>query len=261
MLVNYTFSLVQFEYFLLILVRISAFVMAAPFFSTRDVPRRVRAGLSLFIAIFILYTINPKQDYTYVTEIEYAYLVMKEAITGILIGFASNICTYIVLFAGSIIDMDIGLSMATEFDPSSAAMVTLTGQLYYYYVFIMLIVTGMYQYILRAVVDSFKVVPLGKINIETSNMVIIMTKYMSDMFSISLRIILPIFACTMTVNLVLGIIAKVAPQMNMFSVGIQIKLLVGFFVIFITIFLLPDVSNFIFEEMQKMTVYTIKMLK
>lgn len=261
MLMNYTFSLVQFEYFLLILVRISAFVMAAPFFSTKNVPRRIRAGLSLFIAIFIMYTINPKQDYTYVTEIEYAILVLKEAITGILIGFSSNICSYIILFAGNIIDMDIGLSMATAFDPSSASTVTLTGQLYYYYVSIMLIVTGMYQYILMAIIDSFKIVPLTKINISSSNMVVMMTKYMADLFTISFRIILPVFACTMTINLVLGIIAKVAPQMNMFSVGIQIKLLAGFFIIFITVFLLPDVSNFIFDEMKKMTVYTLRTIR
>jgi flagellar biosynthetic protein FliR len=63
---------------------------------------------------------------------------------------------------------------------------------------------------------------------------------------------LPVFACTMIINVVLGVIAKVAPQMNMFSVGIQIKLLAGFFVLFIIVYMLPDVSNFIFKEMRNM---------
>ena len=252
MTVNYTFSLVEFEYFLLVLVRIASFVTAAPFFSMRNTPRRVRIGLSLFTAVLVYYTLRPTEAYSYVSVIGYAILVLKEALTGLLIGFAANICTYIIMFAGNIIDMDIGLSMASEFDPSTGALVTLTGQLYYYYVYIMLVVTGMYQYVLRAIIDSFRLIPLGGANIHTDNMIKMMTVYMSHFFIISFRIMLPVFACTMIINVVLGVIAKVAPQMNMFSVGIQIKLLAGFFVLFIIVYMLPDVSNFIFKEMRNM---------
>ena len=59
---------------------------------------------------------------------------MKEGITGLLIGLAANVCNSIILFAGNIIDMDIGLSMATEFDPINNAQVTLTGNLYNYFI-------------------------------------------------------------------------------------------------------------------------------
>ena len=62
----------------------------------------------------------------------------------------------------------------------------------------------------------------------------------------------------MILNAILGIMAKVAPQMNMFAVGIQLKLLVGLAVLFITIFLLPDIANFIFKEMKTMMVSFIE---
>jgi len=256
--VNFVFNLSDFEYFLLVLVRIATFVMAAPFFSTRNVPRRIRVGLSLFTAVMVYYTIRPEEAYSYVSPVGYAVLVLKEALTGLIIGFSAEICNYIIIFAGNIIDMDIGLSMASEFDPSTGMTVTLTGQLYYYYVNLMLIITGMYQYIIRAIVDSFKLIPLGGAVIHQDNMMRIMTRYMADYFTISFRIMLPVFACTMTINVVLGIMTKVAPQLNMFSVGIQIKLIAGLLILFFTVFLLPSVSDFIFKEMRNMITAMIK---
>ena len=77
-------------------------------------------------------------------------------------------------------------------------------------------------------------------------------RYMGDIFVLGFRIFLPIFACIMILNCVLGITAKVAPQMNMFSVGMQLKVLVGFVVIFLTVFLLPDIANMILKEIKLM---------
>ena len=70
----------------------------------------------------------------YTGLIGYAVIVLKEGITGLLIGLVANVCNSIILFAGNIIDMDIGLSMATEFDPINNAQVTLTGNLYNYFI-------------------------------------------------------------------------------------------------------------------------------
>ena len=81
---------------------------------------------------------------------------------------------------------------------------------------------------------------------------------MGDLFVIGFRIFLPFFACIMILNCVLGIMAKVAPQMNMFSVGIQLKILAGLIVMFLTIFLLPSIANFIFREIKTMVVMVIE---
>lgn len=85
-----------------------------------------------------------------------------------------------------------------------------------------------------------------------------MVQYCTDLFVIGFRIVLPVFACMMILNSILGIMAKVAPQMNMFAVGVQLKLLLGLAVLFITTFLLPDIANFIFKEIKVMTVSFIE---
>ena len=81
---------------------------------------------------------------------------------------------------------------------------------------------------------------------------------MGDMFVIAFRIVLPVFACMMILNCILGIMAKVAPQMNMFAVGIQLKVLLGMAVLFLTVMLLPGIADFIFTEMKRMVVSMIE---
>jgi flagellar biosynthetic protein FliR len=215
------------------------------------VPKRIRIGLSFFVAL-LLYNVVPHPELTYESVIGYAVVVVKETITGLLIGFVANICSSIITFAGNIIDMDIGLSMATEFNPEMSTEVTISGNFYYYLVMLLLIVSDMHTYVLRAACDSFYLIPVGGAVFETDNLLATITKYMTDLCVIGFRIFLPVFACIMVLNCILGIMAKVAPQMNMFAVGVQLKVLVGLTVIFLTIFLVPHIANFIFREIKTM---------
>ena len=256
-MVEYTFDIKTLEYFLLILVRISCFVFVAPFFGAKEVPGRVKVGLSVFVTLLI-FNFVPVESSSYDNEIGYAILVLKEGITGLLIGFAANICNSIILYAGTIIDMDIGLSMAMIFDPSTGSQVSVTGNLYSKFILLMLIVTNMYQFILRALIDTFSLFPLGGQVFQMDELLVSMVKFCGDLFAIAFRIVLPVFACIMILNVILGIMAKVAPQMNMFAVGIQLKLLVGLAVLLLTVFLLPDIANFIFNEMRVLMVSFIE---
>ena len=141
-MLEYTFSLANFEILILILVRISCFVYIAPFFGTKNAPSQAKIGFSFFVALLV-YGFVDKTAIEYTGLIGYAIIVLKEGITGLLIGFAANICNSIILFAGNIIDMDIGLSMVTEFDPTMNTQVTITGNLYNYFILLLLIATDM----------------------------------------------------------------------------------------------------------------------
>ena len=256
-MVDFSFSLIDFEYILLITVRIASFVFVAPFFSQRGVPAQAKIGLSFFIAV-ILFHIVPPPEKVFAGVLGYGVAVLKEGITGLLIGFAAYICNSIVIFAGNIIDMDIGLSMAQEYNPDMSMQITSTGNLYYYLIFAMLIATGMDRYLLRVACDSFYVVPIGGAVFEWDSLLLSMTTYMGDLFVIGFRIFLPVFAVIMIMNCILGVMAKVAPQINMFSIGIQLKVLVGLSVLFLVAFLFPNVSDMVFNEIRKMVVLFIE---
>ena len=123
-MVNYSFTLQDFEYFFLILVRISSFVAVAPFFSMAQVPRKVKVGLAFSISL-LLWFVVPTESLEYETVIDYAAIVIKEAIVGILIGFSANISNYIINFAGRLIDMDMGFAMVNVFDPVTKEQVSI----------------------------------------------------------------------------------------------------------------------------------------
>jgi flagellar biosynthetic protein FliR len=241
----------NFEYWLLILVRVTCFIYIAPLLGAQGIPNQVKIGFGFLLSV-LLYSVVDRPELTYESVVGYAVVVGKEAITGLLIGLAANICSSIVLFAGNMIDMDIGLSMATEFNADMATESTLTGNLYYYLVMLLLVSSNLHTYLVRAIADTFTIIPIAGQVFAWDHLLSSMVQYMGDLFILGFRIFLPFFASIMILNCVLGIMAKVAPQMNMFSVGMQLKVLVGFVVLFLTVYMLPGVADSIFTEIKTM---------
>ena len=253
-MVDLTFSMSELEYFLFVFVRIASFVFVAPFFSTRGVPNNAKVALSVFVA-YIMYHFGPEHIYPeYNTILGFATVVLKEVSVGLLIGLAAQMCTSIVLFAGRIIDMEVGLSMANVFDPTTNEQASITGALMQYGVMMILYTTGLHRFLLKALMETFILIPVGNAHINTDRLLESLIAFLGDYIIIGFRVCLPVFASITLMNIVLGLLAKLAPQMNMFSVGIQLKLLAGLSVIMVTISLLPDVCNFITTQIQQMII-------
>ena len=249
-MIEYTFSLEELEYFLLILVRITCFISAAPFFGMNNTPARVKIGLGFFISLLLYHTTVPHAALSYQTVWGYAVIVMKEALTGLLIGFGAQLCTTIVIFSGMIIDMNIGLSMVNMMDPTTKQNSSITGMYLQYTTMLMLLVSGMYQFLLQAVADTYRLIPINGAVFHSDTLVASMIQFLSEYIIIGFRICLPVFAVVMVLNVVLGILAKASPQINMFSVGMQLKILVGLMTLFFTVIMLPGATDFIFKEMR-----------
>ena len=251
-MINYSFSIYDLEYFLLIFTRVSCFVFLAPFFSMKNTPATIRVGISFFTAMLLYQSLTPANIVEFDSVLEYAVIVMKEAIVGLLIGFAASICISIVNFAGSISDMETGLSMATLMDPTTQENTSITGVFYQYVLMLMMIATGMYRYLFGALADTFTLIPVNGEVFRGDALLTSMLGFLGDYVVIGFRIVLPVFCTMLLLNTVLGVLAKVSPQMNMFAVGIQLKILVGLSVIFITAGMLPGTADYIFEEMKQM---------
>lgn len=239
------------EYFLLILTRVSCFVFVAPFFSLNNTPRRVRVVLSIFTALLLYQTLTPAPAVEYNTIAGYSAIVLKEAITGLMIGLGTSMCSAIVNFAGHIADMETGLSMVTLMDPTTRESSSITGIFYQYVVMLMLIVSGMYRYLFGALADTFVLIPVNGTIFKMDSLLVSVIKFLGDYIVIGFRICLPIFCVILMLNAILGVLAKVSPQMNMFAVGIQLKIMVGLSVLLLSASMLPDAANFIFRQMKE----------
>lgn len=247
------FTLQNLDGMMLVLVRISAIITVAPFFNQSTVPRRTKLFLSFFLSLIVMNLV----DYTAVSYdgmIGYSILIVKEGITGVLIGLGSSLCLYILNFSGHMVDMEIGFAMAMEMDPTTQVQTTITSTFFMAIFMLMFLASDMHYFVIDALFDSYQLVPIGGAKISPS-LYQIFIKYITDYFLIGFRIILPIFTCILILNVVLGILAKVAPQMNMFVVGMQAKVFAGLFLLFVLMSLFPGVVDFLFEEMQLLTKY------
>ncbi len=257
-MIDYSFSFYDLEYFLLILVRVSMFIYIAPFFSMTNTPRNVRILLSLFISYILYNVLTPAPAIMTDSIVELAVIVIKEAITGLLIGLSANICMSILNFAGAVSDMETGLSMVQILDPGTRQNISITGGIFNYSFNLMMLSSGLYIYLLGALKDTFTLIPVNGAIFNYESLASSMVTFMTDYVLIGFRIILPVFCAMLMLNAILGIMAKVSPQMNMFAVGVQLKIIVGLGVLFLTSALLPRAASFVYEEMQKMMVAFVK---
>lgn len=251
-----TFTIQNMEYYLMVLVRISAFVMTAPFFSYNAIPIRIKVAISVFLTLVVAQVI-PIVELPYTSVVGYATLALKEMVVGLVLGFMCSLCFYIVNFAGQLMDIEMGLSMATMFDPMSNMQITITGNIYNYFLMLTMVITNMHYYIIRAITDSFKYFNVGQEVFRSDGLKTLMVDFLGNYFMIALRIVLPVFCCMLMLNVVLGVLTRAAPQMNMFVIGIQLKLLAGMVVLVLLVQTFPTVFDFIFAAMKDVITQTI----
>lgn len=257
-MVDINISIYDIEQFVLILIRIVSFIVTAPIFSIASTtPAKVKVGFAVVLA-FLAFPLVPREEIVYDTILQYTTIIVKEAAVGVIIGFMANVCMYILNFAGRIIDTEMGFAMASQFDPATRTQVSISGTIYTYFVMFLLIVTNMFQYVIRAVIDSYQLIPLGGAQFHANRILQLMTQFITDCFIIGFRIVLPFFTVIFLMNIILGVLAKVAPQMNMFVVGMQLKVFAGLIVMVLTTALLPSVANFIFTEIKTLVVAAIQ---
>lgn len=258
-MLDYSFTYQDLELFLLVFMRVATFIFVAPFFSMTNTPRMVRIGLGFFITI-LLFNVIPHDYVRYDSLIQFTGLILKEVITGLIIGLGANLCTMIVNFAGHIADMEMGLSMVSLMDPATRDNVTITGVYYNYAVMLMLLISGMHRYLIQALAETYTLIPINGQIFHTNKLLSGIIEFMSDYILIGFRICLPIFVTMIILNAVLGILAKISPQLNMFAVGIQIKVLTGLCILFLSSVMLPDAASMIFDEMKHMVVTMVEAL-
>ncbi len=246
-----TISTLTLESFLLVFVRIATFFTAAPVFSHRAVNRRLRLLIAACVAI-TMYTAMDTKLPEYETVLGYTGLLLKEALVGLSIGFVASLAMSILIMAGEFIDREIGFTMAQTFDPGMNANVTITAELYDKVIYLCILITNLHHFILRALADSFALVPMGRINFDLGMLYTQVVGFITQYFSIGFRIAMPVFLAAIMINVVLGILAKSSPQMNMFAIGMQLKVFAGLTVLSICVMFIPNIANYLMERMYDM---------
>ena len=202
---------------LLIFLRIMAALFSAPVYSHPSIPVLAKVFLSLVIAYIVFLTIDKSKI---AVEFTLGWLfsnAVKEIITGLILGFMLNFVFYGIQYAGSLIGLNMQLSMAETLDPIDGTSSNEIGQVLYMSSLLLFFLINGHHYIISALVYSFSIVHLGKYTVNEP-VYQLLAKYTGAVFIIAVKIASPIIVSYFLLYLAEGIIAKVIPQMQVFFV-------------------------------------------
>lgn len=214
--------------FILVLSRVSGMLITAPLFSTFPIPHQLKVGLSAMCA-FIMYpfVLQHADIITPNNLVSLFILLLKELGIGILIGFTASLLFVAVQIGGQIISMQMGLAIANALDPVTKQNVPVVGQFYLFLASMVFIILNGHQWLFSSVYDSYHTIPLGMDFTFSSHITEQLLIFTSKLFLIAYSLIVPIFSVLFVTTLLMGIVAKIMPQMNIFMVAMPIQIYIG----------------------------------
>ncbi|MCI9227895.1 MAG: flagellar biosynthetic protein FliR [Dorea sp.] len=218
-------SIAQLTLFSLILMRMSGFVLMNPILGRNNIPARVKAGL-IFVLALTVYSSSMEDAFEIVSTVEFAFLLLKEFAAGYVVGYVMHLFFFIVSFAGYIIDYQMGLSMATVYDPQSNAQMPVTGSLLQTWLILLFFAVDGHLALMRILLTSAEIVPYGGI-VVTEGLALRIIDIFLECVEMGLRLAIPMIAAEFLVEMGVGILNKVVPQISIFVINIQMKLIVG----------------------------------
>lgn len=206
-------------------LRVLALFSVAPVFSMRAIPLRVKIGLSLLVAV-CAQAVLADQPVISVNGREALGAVAQQVAVGMAIGFAVRVVFAAVELGGEIVGLQMGLNFASFFDPASGGQISAVGRFFSNMAMLLFVVINGHLVVLMAVVKSFERFPADG-NFLQALAQMRLYELGASLFASAFWIALPMVALLMFVNLTLGIISRVAPQMNIYAVGFPVTLTVG----------------------------------
>jgi flagellar biosynthetic protein FliR/FlhB len=210
----------------MVMLRISAFFMITPVFFPKFTPPMAKIGFCVVFTFLILPGVNYENVKLIDSNTTLIVFSIAEVITGLLLGYVTKFCFFSAQMAGQLMDFQVGFSMMSIFDPVSNENVTLLGRLLYWTSIAMFFVVDGHHMLIRAIIDSFNVVNIGKF-ILTQGTSIMIVKIFIEFFTLGLKIALPIIFIIIITDLCMGLVTRTVPQLNILILGMPIKILVG----------------------------------
>lgn len=210
----------------LVMVRLGSFFTIVKAFFPKGTPKQLKIFFSLLVSIAIVGGI----DYSMLDKISnnftLIFYIISEVLTGAILGLITNIAFEIVVMAGSLIDLHIGLSMVNVLDPTSQSSHTLTSNILHYAALVIFFILDGHHMLLKSLIESFNLVPFGETILEQGTMMYLI-EVIANFFMIGMKIAIPIVLIIILTDLCMGLVSRAVPQINVMILGMPVKILVG----------------------------------
>lgn len=234
-----TIQLEGLNVYLLVFARMSGFIFFNPLLGRKNIPSQIRVGLVLLLTMLIAPVLQAP-DLAY-DSVDLLLSLFRELAMGFICGFVYQIFYYLLLFIGDWMDTDFGMSMAKVFDPATSIQVSLTGNLLTILFALYIFATDSHLVMIQIFALSFKIVPLGAVNLSPEAFEFVLQLFI-DVFSLALRLLLPFTVVEFSLQIVLGIMMKLVPQIHVFVINFQLKQGLGLAMLFL---MSPVIASFL----------------
>ncbi|MFZ4649730.1 MAG: flagellar biosynthetic protein FliR [Rubrivivax sp.] len=228
-------------------LRALALFSAMPLLGARNVPARVRVGMAALIALGAQAVLPPMPQVPLDSPTAFL-MVLQQVLIGVSMGFAVRVVLTAVEFAGELIGLQMGLNFASFFDPITNNQATTTSRLFNTVVSWLFIVVNGHLLLVMGLVESFQAFPVGPEPFAFLRQAQ-PHRWGAEIFATGLWIALPLVAMMLFINLVLGVISRVAPQITVFSVGFPVTIGVGLVGLLLTLPALQQPFVFALERL------------
>ena len=203
--------------FLYITARISGFVLFNPLLGRRNIPAPFRVGMTLVLSVFTA---------SLTTQGTPIPVGMAELAVGFLLGMAASFFFYIPQLSGSIIDTQMGMTMNQMYDPGTSANMSVTGQILNALMTLLFFAAGGHLTLLRIFLTSGELVPYGQVSIGLPAYHLLLELFV-ECTVLGIKLSMPILAAALIAQVGMGVLMKVIPQINVFAINIELKVIVG----------------------------------
>jgi flagellar biosynthetic protein FliR len=223
---NFSISLPQLQMFFLVFLRVIAIVMTVPVFSSKSIPILFKLGLGFSMTILLVPLLKPGEIPFLSDIIPFGIGVMSEIVLGITIGFSVRLVFAGIQLAGQLAGFQMGFAIVNVMDPLTSAQVSIVAQLKYIIAILIFLAINAHHWFLRALVESFRLVPPFGFHFSASLMECLM-RLGGSMFVVAVKVAAPVMVALLLTSVALGLVARTVPQMNIFIVAFPLKIVIG----------------------------------
>ena len=214
------------QFFLAVLVRTSGLLIAIPVIGGKDVPRRIKALLAICVAGLMFTTLSTGAFQPARTLLGFTAIAAGELAVGLAIGFVSMLTFGALQIAGELASRQMGFALANIVDPTLGQQVSLIGRFNVLLATIVLLSINGHHWFLQALRDSFGRIPIGGINVS-GNLCHAVFSLFTTAYVAGIKLAAPLVCAFLLITIAVGILARVAPQLNVMMLGISLRIGVG----------------------------------
>lgn len=240
--------------FILILIRVSSFLLSSSLFNSSQINPVLKIMMSL---VFSLVAFEAHKNVQINLESQIILLALKEAFVGLTLGLVTRFFFFTLNMASELISQALGLSSASIFNPLSGINSSLIEQFQAILAILIFFAVQGHHVLIVALFQSFDLVSLSQLTIEFGGLAEF-AKWCQKLFEIALRISAPVVSSLFLVNLGMGILGRAVPQVNVFVTSFQVTIMVGFIVLFIS---MPLYINEVVQIMDATQIELLKMMR